>query len=191
LGSNSVAVVSATLNGSPIVEGVDFVICAGYGVESHIAFHPLRDLTGTVSITYWYADIPSTGFYLAGLPWQQTMYGLGTHYPMSMTHDPPAAGDTISLAKNERFFLESPILGEIDWAWKWASGPKPRGGNYKIDIFDLTRATGAYCTRGDGAYDPKYFNGADLDPTDLCHIGIFDLVTITSSYGKTFGAPPT
>lgn len=127
---------------------------------------------------------------MAGLPWQQTMYSLDTHYPVSMTHDPPGVGDTISLAKNEHLFLEGPILGEIDWTWKWASDPKPRGDNYKIDIFDLTRAADAYCTRDDGAYDPKYFNGAGCDPTDLCHIGIFDLVTITSAYGKTFSAPP-
>jgi hypothetical protein len=190
LESGSVDVVGAMLDGTPIFEGVDFEIYAGYGVGSHTSFHALRDLTGTVSITYWYADVPADGFYLAGLPWQQTMYSIGTHYPVSMTHDPPAAGDTISLARNEHFFLESPILGEIDWAWKWSGTTRPRSGNYRIDIFDLTRATSAYCTRGDSAFDPEFFNGADLDPTDLCHIGIFDLVTITSAYGKTFGEPP-
>jgi hypothetical protein len=118
------------------------------------------------------------------------MYSIGTYYPVSMTRDPPLAGDTISLARNEYFFLEMPILGEIDWAWKWSGSTKPRPGNYKIELFDIVRATSAYCTRGDSIFNPNYFPGADIDPSDLCHIGMFDLVSITAKYGKTFGEPP-
>jgi hypothetical protein len=190
LTNNVVQVVSATLDGAPLVEGVDYLIRAGYDMTAHNGFVPLRDLTGAISITYWYADLPSTGFYLAGLPWQDTMYALGHHYPVSMTTDPPGIGDTVVLAKNTFFFMETPLLGEIDWAWKWQGSVKPRSGFYKIEIFDVVRATGAYCTRGDGVFNPKFFPGADLDQTDLCHIGIFDLVSITGKYGKTFGAPP-
>jgi hypothetical protein len=185
-----VQVVSCTLDGSPLVEGVDYRIDAGYDLGLHVGFVPLRDLTGAISITYWYPDIVSTGFYLGGLPWTTTMYSLATHYPVSVTTDPPGIGDTFVLAKNPSFFLETPILGEIDWSWKWVGTTKPRGGYYKIDIFDVVRATGAYCTRGDGLFNPKFFPGADIDSTDLCHIGIFDLVSITGQYGKTFGAPP-
>jgi ABC-type oligopeptide transport system substrate-binding subunit len=191
LANNVVQVVTCTLDGTTtLVEGVDYRLDAGYDLASHIEFYPLRDLTGTISITYWYADIPSTGFYLAGLPWQTTMYALGHHYPVSMTNDPPGIGDTIVLAKNPCFFMDLPLLGEIDWAWKWQGSVKPRSGFYKIEIFDVVRATGAYCTRGDGTFNPKFFPGADIDQTDLCHIGIFDLVSITGKYGKTFATPP-
>jgi hypothetical protein len=190
LANNVVQVVSCTLNSALKTEGIDYEIRAGYDLASHIEFKPLYNFTGTVSITYWYADIPSTGFYLAGLPWQPTMYSLGTHYPVYMTTDPPGIGATIVLDRNPAFFMETPLLGEIDWAWKWASTPEPRKGNYKIEIFDVVRATGAYCTRGDGTFNPKYFPGADIDQTDLCHIGIFDLVSITGKYGKTFATPP-
>jgi hypothetical protein len=191
LTNSVVQVVTCTLDGTTtLVENVDYRIDAGYDTFSHITFTPLRDLTGAISITYWYADIPSTGFYLAGLPWQTTMYSLGHHYPVSMTTDPPGIGDTIVLKKNPAFFMDVPLLGEIDWSWKWAGTVKPRGGNYKIEIFDVVRATGAYCTRGDGIFNVKYFAGADLDQSDLCHIGIFDLVSITGKYGKTFATPP-
>jgi len=190
LANSVVQVVSATLNGAPIYEGIDFIIKAGYDLYSHIGFHPLRDLTGTISITYWYANMPASGFYLAGLPWQQTMYSLGTHYPVSMTHDPPTSGDEISLRKNSFLFFETPLLGEIDWQWHWEGSVKPRSGYFKIEIYDVVKATAAYSTRGDGVFDARYFPGADIDSNDLCHIGIFDLVTITSLYGKKFGTPP-
>ena len=190
LNQSVVQVITCTLDATTLVEGVDYRIEGGYATFLHSQFTPLRDLTGNISITYRYADIPSTGFYLAGLPWQQTMYSIGTYYPVSMTRDPPLAGDTISLARNEYFFLEMPILGEIDWAWKWSGSTKPRPGNYKIELFDIVRATSAYCTRGDSIFNPNYFPGADIDPSDLCHIGMFDLVSITAKYGKTFGEPP-
>jgi hypothetical protein len=194
--NNVVSVVSCTLDGAPLVEGVDYVIRADYALASHKGFKPLRALTGTISIAYWYADISSTGFYLAGLPWQQTMYSLGTHYPYSVTTDPPDIGDTIALRKNTRFFLKestafpAPILGEIDWRWYWEGTVKPRNGYYRIGILDVVRATGAYCTRGDGVFNPNYFPGADIDSTDLSHIGIFDIVTIQGAFGRRFGGPP-
>jgi hypothetical protein len=83
-----------------------------------------------------------------------------------------------------------PILGEVDWQWYWVGITRPRSGYYRINIFDVVSATGAYCSRGDGTYNPRYFPGADIDPTDLCHVGIFDLVSITGQYGRTFGTPP-
>jgi hypothetical protein len=187
---NVVQVVSCFRGATQIYEGQQYNIVGGSPTYVHSIFTPEMDLTGHITITYWYADIPSTGFYLGGLPWQSIMYSLGHHYPVSMTTDPPGIGSTIVCAKNTFFFLDKPLLGEIDWAWKWAGTTKPRGGNYKIEIFDVVRATGAYCTRGDGVFNPKFFPGADIDQTDLCHIGIFDLVSITGKYGKTFGNPP-
>jgi hypothetical protein len=182
--NNVVQVVTCTLNGELLDEGTDYMIRAGYDMTMHNGFVPLVPLNGEISITYWYPDIPANGFHLGNLPWNQFMYSLGTHYPVSITDN------TIILRKNPAFFLDLPLLGEIDWSWKWAAGPKPRSGNYKIEIFDVVKCTAAYCTRGDGQFNPKYFPGADTDPTDLCHIGIFDLVSITSQYGKKFGTPP-
>ncbi len=193
LTNNVVQVVECTLDGTtptPLVEGVDYRIEAGYDIGKHIRFQPLRDLTGHIKITYWYPDKPATGFYLAGLPWQQTMYSLGTHYPVSMTTDPPGIGDAIYLRKNPAFFLETPPLGEVDWAWEWIGTTKPRSGQYALRIFDVVKATAAYCTRGDGEYNPRWFPGADLDSSDLCHIGIYDVVLIVGKFGRTFGKPP-
>jgi len=190
-----VQVVSCTLTNStgtyPLKEGKDYIIVAGYDLSKHIGFQPLRDLTGHIVITYWYPDKPATGFYLAGLPWQETMYSLGTHYPVSMTTDPPGIGDIIALKKNPAFFLEVPPLGEVDWAWEWIGTTKPRSGQYAIRIYDVVKATAAYCTRGDGEYNPRWFPGADLDSSDLCHIGIYDVVLIVGKFGRTFGKPPT
>jgi ABC-type transport system substrate-binding protein len=190
LTKNVVQVVSATLDGNPLVEGVDYILKAGYALFKHKEFYPLRDLTGHIVVTYWYAVTPGTGFYMHGVPWQTTMWSLGTDYPVSMTTDPPGIGDTIVLKKNPCFFIEIPLIGEIDWVWKWVGTTKPRSGYYKIELFDVVRASGAYCTRGDGLYNNKWFPGADIDAADLCHIGIYDLVTITGKYAKTFGTPP-
>jgi len=190
LAKKVVQVASANLDGLPLTEGVDYIIRAGYTLNSHIEFYPLRDLTGALSITYWYPDISASGFYLAGLPWQQTMYSLGTHYPVSMTNDPPDIGDKIALNRTKFFFLETPLLGEVDWAWEWVSSIKPRNGRYAIRIYDVVRATGAYSTRGDGTFNENFFPGADLDSSDLCHIGLFDVVNIVSKFGRTFGYEP-
>jgi hypothetical protein len=106
-----------------------------------------------------------------------------------MTTDPPGIGDTIVLKKNPAFFLPTPLLGEIDWAWEW-TGTTPRKGRYAIRIYDVVYATAAYSVRGDGLYNTKWFPGADLDNSDLCHIGIFDVVSIVGKFGQTYGTPP-
>ncbi|RLI40012.1 hypothetical protein DRO69_13495, partial [Candidatus Bathyarchaeota archaeon] len=95
-----------------------------------------------------------------------------------------------SLNKNPYFFLETPILGEIDWRWYWEGTTKPRSGYYRIDILDVVLCTGSYCMRGDGVYNPIYMPGADIDASDLCHVGILDLVSITGNYFTKFGSPP-
>ncbi len=179
-----------TLDGIPLTEGTDYLITAGYETLEHKQFYPLRELTGTITIIYWYPDISASGFYLASLPWQQITYSLGTHYPISMTHDPPSIGDRIFLNRTKVFFLDTPLLGEIDWSWYWLGSSKPRRGYFKIDILDVVKCTSAYCSRGDGAYDPIYVPSADIDANDLCHIGILDLVTISGKYAQTFGLPP-
>lgn len=186
-----VEVISATIDGTPLVEHVDYYIRAGYDVYCHNVFVALKSLTGTITIEYYRGIAGGAGgFYLGGnlgLDWTDTMYSYGTHYPVAIEG---YVGGYGTLNKNPHFFLETPMLGELDWKWVWVGTEKPRSGYYKIDIYDVVKAAGAYCTRGDGVYDPKYFPGADLDPTDLCHIGIYDIVSITGKYGQTFGTPP-
>jgi hypothetical protein len=103
---------------------------------------------------------------------------------------------------NPYFFMTVPLLGEIKWTWFWSTagytpgmahppGTFPHTGYYRIDILDVVKCTSSYSHRGDGAYDPVYFPGADLSATDLCHVGILALVSITGKYFETYGSPVT
>jgi len=184
-----VQVINATADGMPIYENTNFIIRAGQDVYCHNVFVPVDiplELPWNITITYYYAPNPPTGYYLgsdAGLSWQDTMYTAGPHYPQSIsTFD-------VILARNTNFFLNL-ILGEIDWRWNWVEGPKPRSGYYQISLFDAVKLLVAYCSRGDGEYDPRYLPGADIDCYDLCHIGLYDAVTLLSHYGQKFGTPP-
>lgn len=191
MGTNVVQVINATCNGLPIEENVDFYIRGGYDVFLHSVFVPLRPFLPTDVITVcYYTGIPygGAGTHLGGAlgyTYEETMYSLGSHYPVSITTGGAA------LNKNPYFFLETPLLGEIDWRWTWEGTTKPRGGYYSITILDVVKCTGSYCARGDGVYNPVYMPGADLDGTDLCHVGILDLVTITGKYALRFGHPPS
>jgi len=191
-----VEMVSATEDGNPIVEHTDFEIRSGYDRFCHDTFVNKGVTEGaTIVLTYWKGiDGSASGFYIGGgegLDWTDTMYSYGHHYPIDIV---ASVGGHATLNRNPWFFCSAPLLGECNWAWVWDGGNNwhntsqahPIGGNFKIDILDVVRATGAYCHRGDGVYDPFYFPGADLDASDLCHIGILDLVTITGKYAKTF-----
>jgi hypothetical protein len=183
-----VHVLNATKNGGPIVDGMDFYIRAGYDVNPvHCIFVNKTSFASTdvIKIFYYYA-VPSGagGIYLGGnlgYDWTDTMYSYGTHYSVSIS------ADSASLKKNPYFFLPKPILGEIDWRYYYQGTTQPRNGYFKIEILDLVKCTSAYCSRGDGQYNPAYFPGADLDSSDLGHIGLLDLVTVTSNYGRQFG----
>ena len=67
--------------------------------------------------------------------------------------------------------------------------PGRDGGYFEISIYDVVKVTAAYGSRGDGEPDPRWFPGADLDSYDLCHIGIFDVVTVAGKYGLKWGQP--
>jgi hypothetical protein len=185
-----VQVTNATKNGVPMTEGIDFYIRAGYDTFKRNVFvnRTLIAPTDTIVINYCYATPNGAGgTYLGGnlgYDWTDTMYAYGYYYPVSVTTTKAV------LKKNQYFFLETPILGEIDWRWYWNGTTQPRSGYYKIDILDVVKCTNSYCTRGDGTYNPLYMPAADVDSSDLCHIGILDVVTIVSKYGQTFGTPP-
>jgi hypothetical protein len=188
--NQTVQILSATRNGNPITEGVDFYIRAGYDVFCHNVFVNLTSFAPTDVITITYLKPiagGAGGTYMGGnlgYSWEDTMYSYGTYYPISIS------ATSASLNKNPYFFLETPLLGEIDWRWYWQGTTKPRSGYFKVDILDVVKVTGAYCSRGDGAFNPIYLAGADIDGSDLGHIGILDLVSITGKYAQTFGTPP-
>jgi len=187
-----VQVISATADGTPIHECTNFYIRAGYDVWCHNVFVNENVPEGASVTINYYKAIPggAGGFYLGGnlgLDWKDTMYSYGTHYPIAVE---PYVGGFCTLNKNPYFFMETPPLGEVDWKWYWEGTEKPRSGHYKIDILDVVKATAAYCSRGDGIFDPRFLAGADLDASDLCHVGILDLVTITGKYAEKFAIPP-
>jgi hypothetical protein len=180
----------ATKNGANMTEGVDYYIRAGYDTTGHNVFVPMTTfLAGdAIFIKYYYA-IPdgAGGQYVGGnlgYDWEDTMYAYGYVYPYSIS------GTNAALNKNPYYFLEMVPKGEIDFRYYWKTGTKPRSGNYKIDILDVVKCTGAYSTKGDSAFNLVYLPGADIDDNDLCHIGILDLVTITGKYANTWGKPP-
>jgi hypothetical protein len=185
-----VHVISATVNGNPIVEDVDFYIRAGYDTFTHNIFVPMVAFapSDVISITYNYPIADGAGgSYVGGnlgYDWTDTMYAYGYMYPVSIS------GTSAALNRNPYFQMETIPKGEIDFRWNYIAGAKPRQGYFKIDILDVVKCTGSYCTRGDGAYNAVYLPGADLDDTDVCHIGILDLVTITGKYANTFGKQP-
>jgi hypothetical protein len=75
--------------------------------------------------------------------------------------------------------MVTPLLGDIDFS-------KKPSGNYKVDIFDLALAGGAFGSQGTGVPSSNWFPGADLAPNPGV-VDIFDLVTVTGvNWDKEF-----
>jgi hypothetical protein len=186
-----VQVINATVNGEGMWEDGQFYIRAGYDTFCHNVFVNLTSFAPTDVITIYYTKPivgGAGGTYLGGnlgCDWTDTMYAYGYMYPVSIS------STSAALNRNPYFHMETVPKGEIDFRWNYVTGSKPRDGFFKIDILDVVKCTGAYCTRGDGVYNTVYLPGADLDDSDVCHIGILDLVTITGKYALTFGRKQT
>jgi hypothetical protein len=185
-----------------IEECTDFYIFGGYEDYEHNWIAILNDLpAGTYTINYYTPDLDPHGYYLAGLPWTTTWYVCGPFYPVSISE---GVGGFAVLNKNPYYWMPDHAVSEIDWQWWWDTpidpdtgmpipGPEIPGrdsGYYEITIWDTVRLTYSYDAFGTGPYDSAYFPGADLDPTDLGHVGIYDLSSVLSYYGDTFGTPP-
>ncbi len=192
--SEVVQMISAEIDEIPLVENVDYQIEATCGEPyyCHNLIHFLRPLPpGILTLCYWTCDCDAHGYTLCDRPWQDSLgETVGTH---KLQHYMPSVDGWAIFECNSHFFLETPPLGEIDWRWIWEPSPPecyPREGYYKIEIYDVVKACAAYCSRGDGIPSPNWFPGADLECYDPCHIGLYDVVTITSKYGLTWGKPP-
>ena len=131
----------------------------------------------TVTVSY-YSFGDASGFTLGGNSGLDVTVGCGQYY---MTGFNPGVGGFFTAKRNTFYWLDTPVLGEVDFKWE-------ASGYYEVTIFDVVKAAGAYDSQGTSVPDSNWLPGADLAPPGGV-IDIFDIVTIASAYGKTFGAP--
>jgi ABC-type transport system substrate-binding protein len=123
--------------------------------------------TGTLAVSYCYVPHGALrGYFPGNLPWQTVVEGAGMYYLTSYTQ-----GVSTTFKRNPFYYLVTPLLGEIDFV-------KKPSGNYKVDIFDLALAGGAYGSQGTGIPSSNWLPGADLAPAGGV-VDLYDLVTIT------------
>jgi len=198
-----VRMISADRAGTPLVEGVDYeVMATGKPTYKHDIIHFLvNQPAGLITFHYYIPDHSPKGFTIGDLDWKTTWYGTGgPYYVINLI---PGAGGVANLGANTNFWHETPPKGEIDWMWTWTGGsttpvddhtpatpPYPHSGYYQVYLFDAVKLLGAYCARGDALPPGNWFPGADIDSSDLCHVGLFDAVTLLGNYGYKYGTPP-
>ena len=135
--------------------------------------------SGAVVTVDYYAIDDASGYTLGDHPWEDVTVGCGMYYGTSFS---PGVGGFFTARRNLHYYLETPVLGEVDFVWE-------DGGYYEVTIFDVVKAAGAYGSQGIAVPDDNWVPGADIAPPGGV-IDIFDIVTIASAYGETFGAPP-
>jgi hypothetical protein len=168
--------VTNTDTATDLVKGTDYYIKSG-------TLHFDINLPATTNIEVEYIGIDETGFPAgytpANLGWELSFVGGGAWYATNFVGGP---GGTLALSRSAHFYMETPLLGEIDFV-------KKPNGCYKIDIFDVVKAAAAYGSQGTGVPDLNWLPGADVAPPGGT-INIFDIVTITGKYGQEFDCPP-
>jgi hypothetical protein len=171
-----------TLDGTPLVQGIDWEIYAPTPATGTGGDAQLRILTtqpaGTLHVEYW-AVGDARGYTPGNIAWQDAFEGAGMFYATDFV---AGAGGYLALAANRQYYMETPPLGEIDFV---------RKGNdcYKVDIFDVVIVASAYGSTGGALLDSNWFPGADLVP-ECCKVDIFDVVTVTGKYGLDWDCPP-
>jgi hypothetical protein len=130
--------------------------------------------TGTLEVSYRYVPDPTAlrGQTVGDLAWQVAFEGAGPYF---CTAYDITIGATFK--RNPFYYMVTPLLGEIDFV-------KKGSGNYKVDIFDLALAGGAYGGNGTGVPTSNWFPGADLAPVPGL-VDIFDLGTVTGANWET------
>jgi len=130
---------SVLVDGVPQTRYTDFDIVKGYAtIKKDLA--PGQKIT----IQYW-ARGDASGYIPGGKPWQDVHIAYGPWY---MTEHQPGAGGWSAYKANRYFYWDTPPLGELDWYWYWDSGSPPRNGNFKVDLYDVTRTTTAFGSTG-------------------------------------------
>jgi len=187
----------AFLDGVPLMEGVDYNIVAKNGF--HNWFHWLIPAyTGqNLTVRYWTPFMDPHGYTPGNYPWDDKLEGSGMYYVTAHT---PGVGGSLTLKRNPHYWLETPVLGDIDFRWHWDgydetrridANRAPHHGCYKVDNLDLGIVTGALGSQGTGVPDPNWFPGADLAlPGGV--IDIFDQATVANSLNQHWGCtgPP-
>jgi hypothetical protein len=171
-----------TLDGTPLVQGIDWEIYAPTPATGTGGDAQLRILTtqaaGTLHVEYW-AVGDARGYTPGNIAWQDAFEGAGMFYATDFV---AGAGGYLALAANRQYYMETPPLGEIDFVRK-------SNDCYKVDIFDVVIVASAYGSTGGALLDSNWFPGADLVP-ECCKVDIFDVVTVTGKYGLDWDCPP-
>jgi hypothetical protein len=162
----------------PLTRGSDWELYSTGTYVADVYIHAGVNISGTVHVDYWSAE-DADGYTPGNLPWETALEGAGAWYATGHT---PGVGGNLTLHKNLYYYVETPLLGEIDCV------RKPNGG-FKIDIYDVVLAAGAYGSQGIGVPDAHWLPGADVAPPGGV-IDIYDIVTITGKYGQAFDLPP-
>jgi hypothetical protein len=154
-----------SMDATPLTMFTDYNIVSG-DLEVLTAQGP-----GTLEVSYWYIATPTalTGTTPGSQPWETILEGAGQYYAVTFS----GLDTGLTLKRNPYYYAVTPPLGEIDFV-------KKSSGNYKIDIFDLVLAGGAFGSQGTGVPDSNWFAGADLAPNGGV-IDIYDEVTITGT----------
>jgi hypothetical protein len=172
---------NVTLNGVPLVQGVDYEIytpCSSSGGDADMRLIKPTAI-GTLHVEYWVAG-DARGYTPGNIAWQTSFQGAGMYYAVDFQ---PGENGYLALRRNPFYYMETPPLGEVDFE------RKPTGCQ-KIDIFDIVLAASAYGSQGGSIPDNEWLPGADLVP-DCCRVDIFDLVTVTGKYGEEWDCPPS
>lgn len=165
-----------------IMESVPLTMFSDYNIVGQGSCESGRleifaDLPDGAVIVIDYCSVNDPRGYTPGeLPWQTIFEGAGMYYATEFT------SDFLTLKRNPHYWMETPLLGEVDFV------RKPNGA-YKIDIFDIVVAVSAYGSDGTGVPSSDWFPGADLAPP-AGTVDIFDIVTIIAKYGREFDKPP-
>jgi hypothetical protein len=151
-----------TFDGTPLTMFTDYNIVLGkLYIYSTLG-------TGTLEVSYHYITTPTAlrGTTSGGLAWQTIFEGAGQYYCTAFNINTAA-----TFKRNPFYYMVTPPLGEIDFV-------KKPDGNYKVDIFDLALAGGAFGSQGTGVPSSNWFAGADLAPNGGV-VDIYDEVTVT------------
>jgi ABC-type transport system substrate-binding protein len=134
---------------------------------------------GAVVTVDYYAVDDASGYTLGDNLLEDVTVGCGMYYFTGFFADDGGGWHTDALGnftarRNPYYYLETPILGEIDFVWE-------EGGYYEVTIFDIVKAAGAYGSQGIAVPDDNWFPGADVTPPGGV-IDIFDIVTVAGKY---------
>ncbi len=162
-----------TFNGLPLTMLTDYnLVNAAPGTSYGNAVLSIYSSLGTgeLEVKYWAITSPANGYTPANLPWQDIFEGAGMYYATDFA---PGAGGYLALKRNPFYYMDTPLLGDIDFV------RKPTGA-FKVDIFDLAIAGAAYGSQGVEFPSRNWFPGADLAPSGGV-VDIFDLVTVAGT----------